>query len=172
MIALSCLFFLGWFGFNCTLAAIIGGLVTGTLADTRYFRRSFKLIILTTLIGCFLSVLWFELSIRTIFYDKPIFQPTVTTISLSVTFAGLFQGSALPLIYESLAEITFPLPESLSASVLVQLNNITALILLFIPPDLYKLLNFFVIFSIGACIALMLSVNIDYKRRNEDERKQ
>lgn len=124
------------------------------------------------LIGCFLAVSWFELSTRTIFYDKPILQPSAVTIALSVTFAGLFQGSALPLVYESLAEMMFPLPESLSASVVVQLNNITVLLLLFIPPSLYKLMNFCVLVSIGACIVLMLSVNIDYKRRNEDERKQ
>lgn len=124
------------------------------------------------LIGCFISVLFFQLSIRTIFYDKPIFQPSVITIGLSITFAGLFQGSALPLIYESLAEIMFPLPESLSTSVLVQLSNVTALLLLFIPPSLYELLNFFVILSIGMCIGMMLFVHIDYKRRNEDERKQ
>lgn len=147
-------------------------LVTSTLADTRYFRRSFKSIILTMLIGCFLAVLWFQVSIRTIFYDRPIFQPSVLTIALSVTLAGLFQGSAVPLVYESLAEIMFPLPESLSASVLVQLNNVTALILLFIPPSLYKLLNLFVLVSISICFLLMLSVDINYKRRNEDERKQ
>lgn len=162
----------GWFGFSCSFAAIIGGLVTSAFADTRYFRRSFKLIILTMLIGCFLAILWFQLSICTIFYDEPIFQPSVVTIGVSVTLAGLFQGSALPLIYESLAEIMFPLPESLSASVLVQLNNVTALMLLFIPPSLYKLLNFCIIVSIGTCIVLMFFVNIDYKRRNEDERKQ
>lgn len=147
-------------------------LVTSTLADTRYFRRSFKSIIFTMLIGCFLAVLWFQVSIRTIFYDRPIFQPSVLTIALSVTLAGLFQGSAVPLVYESLAEIMFPLPESLSASVLVQLNNVTALILLFIPPSLYKLLNLFVLVSISICFLLMLSVDINYKRRNEDERKQ
>ena len=123
-------------------------------------------------IGSFFSVLWFQLSIRTIFNDEPIFKPTVTSIALSVTFAGLFQGSALPLVYESLAEITFPLPESLSASVLVQLNNATALILLFIPPGLYQLLNFLVLLSVGACTVMMMYVNIDYKRRNIDERKQ
>jgi hypothetical protein len=165
-------FLLGWFGFSCSLAAIIGGLATSTLADTRYFRRSFKSIILSMLIGYFIAVLWFQLSIRTIFYDEPVFQPSVMTIGLSVTLAGLFLGSALPLIYESLAEIMFPLPESLSASVLVQLNNITALLLLFFPPYLYKLMNFFVIISIGVCITMMLFVNIDYKRRNQDERKQ
>lgn len=124
------------------------------------------------LIGCFFAVLWFQLSIRTIFSNRPVFQPSVMTIGLSVILAGLFQGSALPLIYESLAEIMFPLPESLSASVLAQLNNITALILLFIPPNLYKLLNFSVLISIGLCIVMMFYVHIDYKRRNEDERKQ
>ncbi|CAF1300536.1 unnamed protein product [Adineta steineri] len=162
----------GWFGFTCSLSTIIGGLITSTLADTRYFRRSFKSIILTMLCGCFLAVLYFQLSIHTIFFDEPIFKPTVTSIALSVTFAGLFQGSAIPLVYESLAEIMFPKPESLSASVLVLLNNVTALIILFIPPSLYKLLNFLVLFSIGLCTVLMMYVNIDYKRRNIDERKQ
>jgi hypothetical protein len=143
-----------------------------TLADTRYFRRSFKFMIVSMLVGCFLALMWFELSVRTVFYDEPILKPTITTIALSVTLAGLFQGSAAPLIYEALAEIMFPLPESLSASVLVQFNNVTALILLFIPPHLYQLMNLLVIIAIGACIMMMSFVQIDYKRRNDGERKQ
>ena len=89
-----------------------------------------------------------------------------------MTLTGLFQGSSLPLIYEALAETMFPLPESLSASVLVQLNNITALILIFIPPDLYKLMNFSVILLVAVCILMAFVVQVDYKRRNEEERKQ
>ena len=96
----------------------------------------------------------------------------MTSIALSVTVAGFFQGSAAPLIYEALAETMFPLPESLSASFLVQLNNVTAVILIFLPPDLYQLMNFLVLLSIGSCVAMASLVRIDYKRRNEDERKQ
>lgn len=110
--------------------------------------------------------------IRTVFYDKPILKPTVNTITLSVTLAGLFQGSVSPLLYEALAEIMFPLPESLSASVLVQFSNITALILLFIPPTFYQWMNLLIVMAVASCILMMLFVEIDYKRRNEDERKQ
>lgn len=127
---------------------------------------------MTMLIGCFLSLIWFYLMIRTVFYDKPILKPTVNTITLSVTLAGLFQGSVSPLLYEALAEIMFPLPESLSASVLVQFSNITALILLFIPPTFYQWMNLLIVMAVASCILMMLFVEIDYKRRNEDERKQ
>lgn len=91
---------------------------------------------------------------------------------MSVALTGLFQGSSLPLIYEALAETMFPLPESLSASVLVQLNNVTALILIFIPPSYYKLMNFSVILLVLLCIVMASVVQIDYRRRNEEERKQ
>jgi len=162
----------GWFGFICTFCAIIGGLVTSTLADTVSFRRSFRLIIIVMLVGCFISVFAFNLFVKTIFSDKSLFESNVMTIGLCVTFAGFFQGSALPIVYESLAELMFPLPESLSASVLVQLSNLTALFVLLIPPYFYRFINFFVLISIGFCLLLMFFVNIDYKRRNEDERKQ
>lgn len=110
--------------------------------------------------------------VRTIFYDQPILKPTSTTITLAVILVGFFQGSAAPLVYEALAEITFPLPESLSASVLVQINNVTALVLLFIPPTLYQLMNFLIVVTVSGCILMMAFIHIDYKRLNEDERKQ
>ncbi|CAF3670232.1 unnamed protein product [Rotaria socialis] len=162
----------GWFGFGASLAAITGGLCVSTLADTRYFRRSFKSLIITMTIGFFIALVWFDLLIRTVFYDEPILKPTVTTVIVSVTLAGLFQGSAAPLVYEALAEIMFPLPESLSASVLVQFANIAVLILLLIPPSLYQWMNLLVLAAIGSCILMMGFVHIEYKRRNEDERKQ
>ena len=162
----------GWLGFSCSLAAIIGGLCSSALADTHYFHRSFKSIIVITLSCCFFALLWFQLSVRTIFSTVSFLPATMTSIALSVTFAGFFQGSAGPLIYEALSETMYPLPESLSASFLVQLNNVTAVILIFLPPDLYKLMNFLVLLSIGSCVAMASLVRIDYKRRNEDERKQ
>jgi hypothetical protein len=154
------------------LAAIVGGLCSGVLADTDYWRRSFKLIIVTTLVLCFAAIVWFQLLVRTVVSDVPLLTPTIGSVAGSVILAGFFQGSALPLIYEALAETMFPLPESLSASVLVQLNNITALLLLFIPPDLYKLMNLLVMLAVGASIGMAAFLHIDYKRRNEEERKQ
>jgi hypothetical protein len=85
-------------------------------------------------------MLWFNLSIKTIFIDKPIVPSSLITIGISASLGGFFQGAGSPLTYESLAEIMYPLPESLSASILVQLINLTSLILFFIAPSRYKIL--------------------------------
>ena len=119
-----------------------------------------------------LSIVWFELSVPTFFYATPILPSTVATIGLSTALAGLFSGAASPLIYEALAEIMFPLPESLSASILVQWNNITGLILLFIAPNRSRLINLLVLGVAIICIVMVICARFTYKRRDEDERKR
>ncbi|CAF1461788.1 unnamed protein product [Adineta steineri] len=162
----------GWFAFGTLISCIVGGLCFGALADTRYFQRRLKILIVLAFICCFLAVFFFELSVHTVFYDKPLLHSTSLIIGLSVAFAGFFQGAALPLIYEAMAEIMFPLPESLSASILLQWLNITALILLFIAPNRAKLINLLVLIALGTSIIMSLLARITYRRRNEDERKE
>ena len=162
----------GWFSFASSVAGNIGGLCFAFLADTRPFHRSFKLLINMSCICCFLSVAWFLLMVHTFFYDHPIISSTSVTIGLSVGLAGLFQGAGLPLFYEALAEVMFPLPESLSASILVQWSNIISLILLFIAPNRAKLVNLLVLVVSGVCIIMISCARFTYKRRDEDERKQ
>src|ERR1700730_11886526 len=101
------LILLGWFGFGSLIAGIVGALFLGSLADTRRFQHSLKALIIISFIGCLLSIVWFELSVHTFFYDKPILPSTAATIGLSTALVGLFAGAALPLIYEAIAEIMF-----------------------------------------------------------------
>ncbi|UJR27517.1 hypothetical protein I4U23_008801 [Adineta vaga] len=162
----------GWFGFGSTIAAIVGGLCLGHLADTRRFQHSLKILILISLIGCLLAIVWFELCVHSLFYDKHILSSTVVTIGLSTGLAGLFSGAASPLIYEALAEIMYPLPESLSASILVQWINIVTLIFLFVAPNRDKLVNFLVLIVCSVCILIILVTRFTYRRRDEDERKR
>ena len=162
----------GWFAFGQSVAAIVGGLCLAVLADSRPFRRSLKSLIVISCVGCVLAILWFQLCVHTLFYDRPILPSTAVTIALSLTLAGLFQGAGLPLFYESLAEIMFPLPESVSASILVQLNNAVTLILLFIAPNRDKLMNLLVLIVNAVCIVMVACARFTYKRRDEDERKQ
>jgi hypothetical protein len=115
-------------------------------------------------------ILWFELSVQTFIFDRSVLPSNLITIGLSTTLAGLFAGSALPLIYEALAELMFPLPESLSASVLVQFLNITALILLFIAPNHSQLINLLVLIVIISCVGMLACARFTYQRRDEDER--
>ena len=109
---------------------------------------------------------------HSIFYDKHILSSTVVTIGLSTGLAGLFAGAASPLIYEALAEIMYPLPESLSASILVQWINVVTLIFLFVAPNRDKLINFLVLVVMVVCIILVLLTRFTYRRRDEDERKR
>ncbi|CAF1051274.1 unnamed protein product [Rotaria magnacalcarata] len=162
----------GWFGFASSLASIIGGFCLGALADSSRFRRSLKMLILIVLIACFIPIVWFQLSVRSVFYDAHVLGSTKYTIGLAATLVGLFQGAAAPLVYESLAEITYPLPESLSASVLVQLNNVTFLTLLFAVSGRYKIMNLLVVIAIGLSIVMAALARVSYKRRDEDERKK
>jgi Ca2+/Na+ antiporter len=66
----------------------------------------------------------------------------------------------------------FPLPESLSASILVQWINIAGLILLFIAPNRYKLMNLLVLIATIACIIMIVFTRFSYQRRDEDEKKR
>ncbi|CAF4592864.1 unnamed protein product, partial [Rotaria magnacalcarata] len=121
-----------WFAFGSSIAGIIGGLFLSFLADTRRFQHSLKALILISYVICLFATIWFELSVRTSFFNRPILPSNAITIGLSTAFAGLFSAAPTTLIYEALAEIMFPLPESLSASILVQWFNVTGLVLLFI----------------------------------------
>ena len=130
------------------------------------------MMMLTTLVCCLLSVVWFVLSVRTLLYDTPILTPSVATVAVSLMLAGLFQGSSSPLVYEAMAEIMFPLPESLSASILLELSNVISLIFVFVAPNRYKLMNLLVVLVIAVSIALLAFVRVTYNRRDAEERKR
>ncbi len=123
-------------------------------------------------IACLVAIAWFDLSVHSLFYDKHILSSTVLTIALSTALAGLFSGAAQSLIYEALAEIMYPLPESLSASILVQWINVVTLIFLFVAPNQAKLVNFLVLVVMIVSIVLVLVTRFTYRRRDEDERKR
>ena len=137
----------------------------------RRFQRSLKLMVIISLIGCFLSVIWFELSVHTFFYDGAILASTPLTIGLCLTLAVLFQGASSPLIFEALAELMFPLPESISALAINEWNNVFSVILLFLAPNRYKLINLLVLIIVGVCILMTCLSGVIYKRRDEDQRK-
>ncbi len=135
------------------------------------FHRSLKIMIVISYVCYFLSVGWFNLSIHTLFYDQPVLPSSAITIAFSVTLAGLFQGAASPLTYEALAEFMYPLPESLSASVLVEFINITSLTLFFIAPNRHKLMNLVVLIAIAVCILLASFTRFIYRRRDAEHRR-
>ncbi|CAF4267033.1 unnamed protein product, partial [Didymodactylos carnosus] len=161
----------GWVGFGNYLATMAGSSLMGVIADRRRFQYKLKFLILFSLICCFLCIAWFQLGVRTLFYEEPVLKLSIPTIALSISMTGLFFGAASPLMYECLAEIMHPLPESLSASILVQWSNTTALILISIAPRRYKLMNLLVLIMAGMAIVMVCFVKVQYKRKDEDKRK-
>jgi MFS family permease len=164
--------YLGWFGFGQAIAIMVGSLTMGYIADHRRFQRSFKSLILISLILCFIICLLFQLSVRTILWpNNPIIPSSSVSIGILLSITGLFFGAAFPLFYESLAEIMHPLPESLSTSILVEFVNIVSLIFLAIAPNRYKLVNLLVLLMIGISILMVACARIKYKRKDEELRK-
>lgn len=162
----------GWFGFGSALSGIVGGLGLSYIADRPRFQHSLKSLILLSFIACTIFVFWFQLCVHSIFYDRHILPSTVVTIGLSTGLAGLFSGAVLPLILEALAEITHPLPESLSASIVFEFVNIVTLTFLFVAPHRDKLVNFLVLIVMIVCILLVIFTRFTYRRRDEDERRR
>ena len=165
--------FLGWFGFGQAIAGIAGALTMGHLADQQRFQRSLKSLILFSLICSFILCLIFQLSVRTVFWpNSPPLPSTVLSLGLLISFGGFFNGAITPLIYECLAEMMHPLPESLTASIYVELFNLVALIFLAIAPNRYQLMNLLVVSMLAIGIVMISCVRVTYKRKDEEERKE
>jgi MFS family permease len=168
--AILCLFLIGWFGFSLTIGTIVGGLAIGALADLPRFQRSLKLLLLINLSISFVFCLLFQLSVNTLLWpDRPPLPSSDVSIGILLSLVGLFSGAASPLIFECLAEMMYPLPESLTASIYVQFFNIFALIFVAIAAGRYKLMNLLVLLVIGITIGMVACARVTYKRKDHDE---
>lgn len=145
----------------------------GHLADQTKFQRSLKSLILFSLICSLIFCLIFQLSIRTILWpDHPPLPSTVVSLGIILSLGGFFNGALTPLIYECLAEMMHPLPESLTASIYVELFNLFGLIFLAIAPNRSKLMNLLVLLTMIIGILMISCIRVTYKRKNEEQRKE
>ena len=167
---MPCLFLTGWFGFTQTIGGIIGGLAIGALADLPRFQRSLKLLLLINLSISFCFCLLFQLSVDTVLWpNHPPLPSSDVSIGILLSLVGLFSGAASPLIFECLAEMMYPLPESLTASIYVQFFNIFTLIFVAIAPGRYKLMNLLVLLAIATTIGMVAFARVTYKRKDHDK---
>jgi ammonia channel protein AmtB len=161
---------LGWFGFGQTVASIIGALSIGSLADRPRFQRSLKLLILVTLIISLIICLIFQLSVNTIFWpERPPVPSNVVSIGFLFSLIGLFSGAGVPLIYECLAEMMHPLPESVTASIFAALFNVVSLIFVAVAPNRSKLMNLLVLLMMTVVIVMIALAQVTYKRKDEEQ---
>lgn len=163
----------GWFGFFQTISSITGGLIIGSLADRPRFQRSLKWLMLSALIISFVVCALFQMSVETVFWPShPPLPSSVAVIGCLFSLIGLFSGAASPLIYECLAEMMYPLPESLTASIYVEIYNLVSLVFVAIAPNRYQLMNLLVLLLMGVSIVMIGCARVTYKRKDEEQLKK
>lgn len=127
---------IGWLSFAATVAGICGGVAHGRLAQTFYWRRRLKPLILLLIMGALLCSLWFTLSFKSIFSENALIPSNNASVAIAITLFGWFVGSGLPIALELGVELTYPLPESVSCGVMTTLYNCVSVIYLFAAPYL------------------------------------
>lgn len=149
----------GWLGFASVMAAIVGGTAIGPLVDrVPALQHRHKSLILGIMLACSTASLLFTLSLPiagklpqcaarltgdlllcilpvTDLSDKGVIPVSFLSSGAIVLFTGLLQGAAQPLYYELGVELTYPVSETMSAGFIVQSNNVAALTLLFVMPN-------------------------------------
>jgi hypothetical protein len=125
--------FVGWLGFAFSIGGVVGNAGAGFIADIWFAQRyKYFLILVFTLSFCCFSLFTFSL-------DNPFVSPapipaSPASIMIIGTLSGVFQSACDPLFYELAAEISFPLEEGTSASLIAFLFNAATLIMLFVAP--------------------------------------
>lgn len=114
----------------------------------------------------------FQLSVNTLLWpEHPPLSSSVTSVGFLLAMVGLFTGAGSPLIYECLAEMMHPLPESLTASIYVELYNLVTLIFIAVAPNHYKLMNLLVLILILISIVMVICAKVTYKRKDDEKSK-
>ena len=145
----------------------------GYIADLPRFQRSLKSLMVIALVCSFILCLLFQLSVRTYFWQNhPPLPSSVVSIGILLAIGGFFSGAGSPLVYECLAEMMHPLPESLTASVFVLLFNVMSLIFLAIAPNRYMLMNLLVLLMLAIGTAMVICAKVTYKRKDQEQSKE
>ena len=155
----------GWVAFASTIAAIAGGMTVGFVADT-YMQQRFRVLLLGLLCCCVASYAWFTIQLPSSLYpDTPdlVSGSEVTVIGAAI-LAGGFLGSTTPLFFELMAELTYPLPGSISTGIMTFLQSISAAGFLVVPPSFITSMNVVMTAAVGITLTLVVFVKEEYLR--------
>jgi hypothetical protein len=157
----------GWFSFGVTIAQIVAGMVNGQLADN-FFRHRFKRMLVITLSISLLGFAYFTLSLPSALWGGDSGNPPLPSSTGWLFFAlllgGGFLGASSPLFYELSLELTYPLPEVYSAGMMCLLNNIGAMLFLFIPPSVHDSMNLVMTLVMVMTLCLVSVITETYNR--------
>ena len=119
--------YVGWLGFYCSISGTVAGVGAAILSD--FFSKQKKVIILLLLLLGLVSSLPF-----TLLCGGSISLGSATSLLLIVlvVLIGIASNSPVGVFYELATEVTFPIHEAVSTTVLTQFNNAFSVVFLLI----------------------------------------
>ena len=153
----------GAFGSTLTLVGLAGIILSGYLADRLKTRH--KSLILIAMVGVTFSLLWFTLACQPNNY---------ASLIAACGIYGFFISSILPVIFDLSVELTFPLPELMSSSVLMISAQVFGIILISIFSALPSgragtMAGLWALFSLQAILTIvMMKLRVRYRRLEQE----
>lgn len=163
---------IGFIGFAISGMSVVGGFAIGPIAD-RCFQRKLKRLLLI-LFGFAILILAVLLFVLPSPFDKDSMfilnadstkQEKVMVIAVLVSVMGLFEGALIPLFFELAADISYPISEGTSATVIVLFNNVICLVCIGVGAWMStKWETFFALIVCGICVVVLCAVKEQYNR--------
>lgn len=126
---------IGFIGFDISLMLMVGGLISGPLAD-RYFVKQLKKLLLIFFIFMIFAVAVLLFIMPSPFYHQPLIiindgsSLLMKNLVLHIFcgFVAFFDGALIPMFYELTVECAFPCSEGTSIMLLVYINNVACFV--------------------------------------------
>mmetsp|Transcript_19946 Transcript_19946/g.59669 ORF Transcript_19946/g.59669 Transcript_19946/m.59669 type:complete len:494 (-) Transcript_19946:57-1538(-) len=160
----------GTCGMVHTGACIVGMWCAGALAD-RAFQRRYKALLMLLFILATALFFWVicMLDGGVVPFGDAV-PRTTPLVFASVALVGFVRSAAVPVLYESAAELTYPLPEGTSAGLVVIAEHLTLLSLLFAVPHMsLRLVNLLCLCCLGACPLMLIPFRSRYLRLDAED---
>lgn len=155
----------GWLGFAFSIGGVVGNAGAGLVADI-WFAQRYKCFLIGVFILSAACFALFSLSLDNPFVSPAPIPATPSSIMIIGTLAGLFQSACDPLFYELAAEVSYPLEEGTSASLISFLFNAATLIMLFVAPAIsLTLFNTIMASTMLVCALGVCFTHESYNRR-------
>ncbi|XP_065655674.1 solute carrier family 49 member 4 homolog isoform X1 [Hydra vulgaris] len=157
----------GLVGFITTMSSVFGGIMVGKLADR--FNCRLKLIIVVLYSIASTTFLWITLICEKI---APFSRASVY---ISCIIGGFCINGSIPLLFELVVELTYPVPETVSIAFISVVNNLFAfifLLILGIPNIGVSWMNWCLFAICIMSLGMLFFVSENYKRMKIDEKNQ
>lgn len=110
-----------------SLAGSVAAVLMGVLADR--FAKRMKWIVLGMYFGATVCFLWFAL------LGARVLPFSIWQLYVSFIGGGMFLNGAIPLFFELVVEVTFPIGEATTAGTMMLLSNLIQVLWLLVPMD-------------------------------------